>query len=82
MSDTTRADTTVKKVTTAAAPVGAMGQRYLASGMAELEVEGQHLVLEPGDCWVIPEGARHSYRIVEPFTAVEATSRAATSSRS
>jgi quercetin dioxygenase-like cupin family protein len=30
-------------------------------------------LLEPGDSWVVPKGASHSYRILEPFTAVEAT---------
>lgn len=30
--------------------------------------------LEPGDSWSVPKGARHSYKILEPFTAVEATS--------
>ncbi|HKJ01148.1 MAG TPA: cupin domain-containing protein [Longimicrobiales bacterium] len=107
MTDVTRADTTIKKVNTATAPRGAMGQKYLASGVrvamrlwedeatdeitghhqreyeivgyaiegrAELELEGQRLILEPGDCWVIPKGARHSYSVIEPFTAVEATS--------
>jgi quercetin dioxygenase-like cupin family protein len=29
--------------------------------------------LEAGDSWVVPRGARHTYRILEPFTAVEAT---------
>jgi len=97
----------VKKVNAATAPTGAMGQKYLASGVrmamrlweeeqsgeatasserdyetigyvlsgeAELELEGQKLFLEPGDCWVVPQGARHSYRIRETFTAIEATS--------
>ena len=47
---------------------------YAIRGRAELELEGQKLLLEPGDCWVIPPGARHSYCILEEFTAVEATS--------
>ena len=100
-------DTSIKKVNAATAPTGAMGQKYLASGVrmamrlwkeepsgkatyssereyetigyvisgrAELELEGQKLLLEPGDCWVVPQGARHSYLIRETFTAVEATS--------
>jgi len=46
---------------------------YVIRGRAELELEGQLLKLEPGDCWVVPHGARHRYRILEPFTAVEAT---------
>ena len=47
---------------------------YVISGRAELHIEGQMVRLEPGDCWVVPRGARHRYRIIEPFTAVEATS--------
>ena len=46
---------------------------YVISGRAELEIEGQTIRLEPGDSWVVPKGAEHSYRITEPFTAVEAT---------
>lgn len=46
---------------------------YVISGRAELELEGQKLLLEPGDSWVVPQGASHTYRILEPFTAVEAT---------
>lgn len=46
---------------------------YVLGGRAELELEGQMLRLEPGDSWLVPAGARHTYRILEPFTAVEAT---------
>lgn len=46
---------------------------YVISGRAELEIEGQSVRLEPGDSWLVPAGARHSYRILEPLTAVEAT---------
>ena len=98
-------DTTVKKISSGASPLGAMGQVYLASGKrvsmrlwrkekphekeavrrdyetvgyviggrAELAIEGQTVKLEPGDSWLVPAGAEHSYRIIEPFTAVEAT---------
>ena len=98
-------DTTVKKVSGASSPKGAMGQVYLASGKrvsmrlwrdeepqakgavrrdyetvgyviagrAELTIEGQTIRLEPDDSWLIPAGAEHSYRIIEVFTAVEAT---------
>ena len=102
----TMSDTTVKKVSSATAPRGEMGQVYLTSGKrvsmrlwrdeqpdeakpatrrdyetvgyvisgrAELLVEGQTLRLEPGDAWLVPAGAEHAYRILEPFTAVEAT---------
>lgn len=47
---------------------------YVIDGRADLEIEGQQVSLEPGDSWVVPAGASHTYRIVEPFTAVEATS--------
>jgi quercetin dioxygenase-like cupin family protein len=47
---------------------------FVLSGRAELVTEGQTVRLEPGDSWVVPAGAEHSYRIIEAFTAVEATS--------
>jgi mannose-6-phosphate isomerase-like protein (cupin superfamily) len=46
---------------------------YVISGRAELDIEGQTVRLEPGDSWLVPAGARHTYRILEPLTAVEAT---------
>lgn len=46
---------------------------YVISGKAELRVEGQTVKLEPGDSWLVPAGAEHAYRILEEFTAVEAT---------
>lgn len=46
---------------------------YVIQGRAELHLEGQMVLLEPGTSWVVPEGASHSYKILEPFTAVEAT---------
>ncbi|HEU4404740.1 MAG TPA: cupin domain-containing protein [Polyangiaceae bacterium] len=46
---------------------------YVIGGKAELHVEGQTVVLNPGDSWVVPKGALHTYFILEPFTAVEAT---------
>ena len=46
---------------------------YVIRGRAELVTEGQVVKLEPGDSWVVPRGAEHSYRILEPFAAVEAT---------
>jgi quercetin dioxygenase-like cupin family protein len=100
-------DTTVTKVDSRHSPHGAMGQKYLASGVhvamrlweeapaadekpesqrdyetvgyviegrAELHIEGQMVVLAAGDSWVVPRGAAHRYRILEPFKAVEATS--------
>ena len=47
---------------------------FVVKGRAELHVEGQTLLLNEGDSWVVPQGAEHTYRILEPFTAVEATS--------
>lgn len=46
---------------------------FVLAGRAELELEGQTVTLERGDSWVVPSGASHTYRILEPFTAVEAT---------
>ena len=46
---------------------------YVISGRAELNLEGQKVVLEPGDSWLVPPDTEHSYKILEPFTAVEAT---------
>jgi quercetin dioxygenase-like cupin family protein len=43
------------------------------AGKAELHVEGQTVLLEKGDSWVVPKGAEHFYKILEAFTAVEAT---------
>ena len=46
---------------------------YVIGGVAMLEIEGQTMRLEKGDSWLVPAGAKHTYRILEPFTAVEAT---------
>jgi len=46
---------------------------YVIDGKAELHLEGQKVLLEKGDSWVVPAGASHTYNIVEPFTAVEAS---------
>ncbi len=46
---------------------------YAISGRAELRSEGQVITLGAGDSWIVPRGAEHSYRIIEAFTAVEAT---------
>ena len=100
------ADTTATKIDSAHSPTGAMGQKYLASGVglamrlwegeepgdakplarrdyetvgyvlegrAELQLEGQTVLLAKGDSWVVPKGAEHTYRILERFSAVEAT---------
>ena len=46
---------------------------YVVEGRAKLHSEEQTIVLEPGDSWVLPKGARHKYEILEPFTAIEVT---------
>ena len=46
---------------------------FVIRGRAELHLEGQMVRLEPGDSWVVPKGASHTYKILEAFTAVEAT---------
>ena len=46
---------------------------YVISGRAELHLGGQMVMLEPGDSWLVPQGAEHAYAIREPFTAIEAT---------
>jgi len=45
---------------------------YVITGAAELDINGEVTRLGPGDSWIVPAGARHSYRILEPLTAVEA----------
>ena len=96
-------DKSITKVSSAHAPKGRFGQKYLASGIhisirlwereppteaksqtardyevlegkAELHIEGQLVLLEKGDSWVVPKGSRHTYKIIKTFTAVEATS--------
>ena len=46
---------------------------YVLAGRAELHLEGQTVTLAKGDSWVVPKGAEHTYRILERFSAVEAT---------
>jgi quercetin dioxygenase-like cupin family protein len=46
---------------------------FVLSGRAKLHMGEQVIALNPGDSWVVPEGAPHRYEILEPFSAVEAT---------
>ena len=46
---------------------------YVISGRAELTVSDQTIKLEPGVSWIVPKGAKHAYKILETFRAVEAT---------
>jgi quercetin dioxygenase-like cupin family protein len=47
---------------------------YVLKGRAELHLEGQVIALEPGASYLVPQGASHTYKILESFSAVEATS--------
>lgn len=47
---------------------------YVINGRAELDFEVRSVLLAAGDSWVVPKGSRHSFIILEPFTALEATS--------
>ena len=46
---------------------------YVLDGRAELHIEGQMVLLEKGDSWVVPLGAEHTYNILESFSAIEVT---------
>ena len=46
---------------------------YVLTGRAELHIEGQMVLLEAGDSWVVAKGSLHSYKILESFSAVEDT---------
>jgi quercetin dioxygenase-like cupin family protein len=46
---------------------------YVIKECAELRVQGQTVILEPGDSGIVPKGSLHRYKILEPFTAIEAT---------
>ena len=47
---------------------------FCLKGRAELHIEGQVIVLTPGDSWVVLKGQSHTYKVLETFSAVEATS--------
>lgn len=47
---------------------------YVLKGRAELHLEGEVTVLEVGASYLVPQGAAHTYKILESFTAIEATS--------
>lgn len=46
---------------------------FALEGRAELHIEGQIVILQKGDSWVVPRGSNHTYKILESFSAVEAT---------
>ena len=48
---------------------------YVLQGRAELHLDNEVMItLEAGDSWVVPRGANHTYKILESFTAIDATS--------
>lgn len=47
---------------------------YLIKGRLELTIQGEKTTFVPGDSWIVPAGAEHAYRILEPIEAIEATS--------
>jgi mannose-6-phosphate isomerase-like protein (cupin superfamily) len=48
---------------------------YVLEGRARLHLGAQTVALEPGDAYLVPADAEHSYEIVEaPFRSLEATS--------
>ena len=47
---------------------------YVISGHAELHANDSVIELQQGDSWVVPAGVAHTYKILAPFVAVEATS--------
>ena len=47
---------------------------YVIAGRAELTIEGETATLEPGDSYLVPANAEHTYRILETFSAIECTS--------
>lgn len=47
---------------------------YVLKGRAELHFESKVIELTEGDSYMVPKGEDHTYKIVETFSAVEATS--------
>ena len=46
---------------------------FVIRGRAELHLDGTIVALAEGDSWTVPRGASHTYKILEAFTAIEAT---------
>jgi quercetin dioxygenase-like cupin family protein len=46
---------------------------YVIKERAKLQVQGQTVILEPGDSGIVPKGSLHRHKILAPFTAIEAT---------
>lgn len=46
---------------------------YVLKGRAQLHLEDDVQELKEGDSYLVPRGAKHSYNILETFSAVEVT---------
>lgn len=55
-----------------ASPYETLG--YVLAGRAELTIAGETATLAPGDSYLVPAHAEHSYRVLETFSAIECTS--------
>ncbi|WP_340105319.1 cupin domain-containing protein [Rhodohalobacter sp. 8-1] len=47
---------------------------YVLKGKAELHLADEVKELTEGDSYFVPKGSEHKYKILETFTAIEATS--------
>ncbi|XZE56474.1 cupin domain-containing protein [Planctomycetaceae bacterium SH139] len=47
---------------------------FVLEGALELDLDGQTVKVVAGASWLVPEGALHRYRILQPIVAIEATS--------
>lgn len=47
---------------------------YVLKGRAELHLDDEVIELTEGDSYLVPKEAKHTYKITETFSAVEATS--------
>ena len=47
---------------------------YVLKGKAELHLEDKVIELTEGNSYLVPKDAEHTYKIIETFSAVEATS--------
>lgn len=47
---------------------------YVLEGRAKLHRDDHTTLLTVGDVWLVPAWTPHAYEVLEPFTAVEATS--------
>ena len=55
-----------------ASPYETLG--YVLAGSAVLTIGGETATLSPGDSYLVPAHAEHSYRVLETFSALECTS--------